>query len=134
MIIQQPVKGSVILVISLHHLSFFFYFFWDGFGNFKMFYPLFVADLEIVLSVISSCNNIWNSIMFWSCLWFYDCLVLSVGYKTAIKAMEVMNHSMLNGRAIRVMWSRRDSDSRKSGIGNVFVKVYVVFTERIIGL
>lgn len=48
--------------------------------------------------------------------------------------MEVMNHSMLNGRAIRVMWSRRNADARKSGIGNVFVKVYAVFTERIVGM
>ncbi|XP_038905827.1 polyadenylate-binding protein 7 [Benincasa hispida] len=53
---------------------------------------------------------------------------LSYGYvnfispQDATNAMEVMNHSMLNGRAIRVMWSRRDADARKSGIGNVFVK------------
>lgn len=48
--------------------------------------------------------------------------------------MEVMNHSVLNGKAIRVMWSRRDADARKSGIGNVFVKVFALFTERIIAL
>ncbi|KAL0555410.1 hypothetical protein IC582_009355 [Cucumis melo] len=53
---------------------------------------------------------------------------LSYGYvnfispQDATNAIEVMNHSMLNGRAIRVMWSRRDADARKSGIGNVFVK------------
>lgn len=40
----------------------------------------------------------------------------------AIRAIEVKNHSTLNGKAIRVMWSRRDPDARKSCIGNVFVK------------
>ncbi|XP_045794098.1 polyadenylate-binding protein 7-like [Trifolium pratense] len=40
----------------------------------------------------------------------------------AIRAIELKNHSTLNGKAIRVMWSRRDPDARKSSIGNVFVK------------
>ncbi|KAI4349059.1 hypothetical protein L6164_009704 [Bauhinia variegata] len=40
----------------------------------------------------------------------------------AIRAIEVRNHSTLNGKVIRVMWSDRDPDSRKNGIGNVFVK------------
>ncbi|MCI32326.1 polyadenylate-binding protein 7-like, partial [Trifolium medium] len=39
-----------------------------------------------------------------------------------IRAIELKNHSTLNGKAIRVMWSRRDPDARKSSIGNVFVK------------
>ncbi|KAG6580648.1 Polyadenylate-binding protein 7, partial [Cucurbita argyrosperma subsp. sororia] len=53
---------------------------------------------------------------------------LSYGYvnfmspQDATNAIEAMNHRMLNGRAIRVMWSRRDPGARKSGIGNVFVK------------
>lgn len=34
------------------------------------------------------------------------------------------NNSTLNGKVIRVMWSHRDSDGRKSGIANVFVKVH----------
>ncbi|TYI04062.1 hypothetical protein ES332_A11G388700v1 [Gossypium tomentosum] len=37
-------------------------------------------------------------------------------------AMEKMNHSTLNGKMIRVTWSLRDPDARKSGVGNVFVK------------
>jgi len=41
----------------------------------------------------------------------------------AIRAIEVKNHSTLNGKAIRVMWLRRDPDARKICIGNVFVKV-----------
>ncbi|KAL2514303.1 Polyadenylate-binding protein 7 [Forsythia ovata] len=40
----------------------------------------------------------------------------------AIHCIEVKNHSTLNGKMIRVMWSHRDPDARRSGIGNVFVK------------
>ncbi|KAI7997563.1 Polyadenylate-binding protein 7 [Camellia lanceoleosa] len=40
----------------------------------------------------------------------------------AIHAIEMRNHSVLNGKRLRVMWSHRDPDVRKSGIGNVFVK------------
>ncbi|CAA2958560.1 polyadenylate-binding 7 [Olea europaea subsp. europaea] len=40
----------------------------------------------------------------------------------AAQAIEVKNHSTLNAKAIRVMWSHRDPDARRSGIGNVFVK------------
>ncbi|MCD7468881.1 hypothetical protein HAX54_007427 [Datura stramonium] len=40
----------------------------------------------------------------------------------ALRAIEVKNHSTLNGKAIRVSWSRRDSDVRRSGSGNVFIK------------
>lgn len=34
-----------------------------------------------------------------------------------------MNHTVLNGKAIRVMWSTPNREARLSGIGNVFVKV-----------
>ncbi|KAL3825827.1 hypothetical protein ACJIZ3_021856 [Penstemon smallii] len=40
----------------------------------------------------------------------------------AIRAIDVKNHSTLNGKVIRVMWSHRDPDARRSGVGNVFVK------------
>ncbi|CAI9762105.1 unnamed protein product [Fraxinus pennsylvanica] len=40
----------------------------------------------------------------------------------ASEAIEVKNHFTLNSKAIRVMWSHRDPDARRSGIGNVFVK------------
>ncbi|KAK9289846.1 hypothetical protein L1049_008006 [Liquidambar formosana] len=40
----------------------------------------------------------------------------------AINAIEAKNHTVLSGQVIRVMWSLRDPDARKSGIGNVFVK------------
>lgn len=37
-------------------------------------------------------------------------------------AIETLNHTPLNGKLIRIMWSHRDPDARKSGIGNLFVK------------
>ncbi|RZC77238.1 hypothetical protein C5167_001419 [Papaver somniferum] len=37
-------------------------------------------------------------------------------------AIEKLNHTPLRGQMIRVMWSRRDSDARNSGIANLFVK------------
>ncbi|CAN1196868.1 Polyadenylate-binding protein 7 [Linum perenne] len=40
----------------------------------------------------------------------------------AVKAMEMKNHALLNGKAMRVSWSHRDPDARRSGVGNVFVK------------
>jgi len=43
--------------------------------------------------------------------------------RVAIRAIELKNHSSLNGKVIRVMWLSRDADARKSGKGNVFVKV-----------
>ncbi|KAL0289121.1 UNVERIFIED_CONTAM: Polyadenylate-binding protein 7 [Sesamum calycinum] len=45
-----------------------------------------------------------------------------ISRQDAIRAIQVKNHSKVNGKAIRVMWSHRDSDARRSGIGNVFVK------------
>lgn len=38
-------------------------------------------------------------------------------------AIEKKNHSLLNGKMIRVMWSVREPDARRNGVGNVFVKV-----------
>ncbi|GAB2300641.1 Polyadenylate-binding protein 7 [Dionaea muscipula] len=40
----------------------------------------------------------------------------------AVRAIETKNHTPLNGKTIRVTWSHRDPDARKSGVGNVFVK------------
>ncbi|POO01840.1 Splicing factor-like protein [Trema orientale] len=40
----------------------------------------------------------------------------------AIRAIATKNHSSMNGKQIRVMWSNRDPILRNSGIGNVFVK------------
>ncbi|KAK7245022.1 hypothetical protein RIF29_39852 [Crotalaria pallida] len=43
-------------------------------------------------------------------------------HQEAIRAIELKNHAILNGKAIRVTWSRRDPDARKNTSGNVFVK------------
>ncbi|GMH09882.1 hypothetical protein Nepgr_011723 [Nepenthes gracilis] len=40
----------------------------------------------------------------------------------AIHAIEIKNHTALNGKTMRVTWSHRDANTRKSGVGNVFVK------------
>ncbi|WCJ34409.1 Polyadenylate-binding protein [Euphorbia peplus] len=40
----------------------------------------------------------------------------------ALGAIETKNNTALNGKLMRVMWSDRDPDARKSGKGNVFVK------------
>ncbi|KAK7284949.1 hypothetical protein RJT34_19703 [Clitoria ternatea] len=45
-----------------------------------------------------------------------------VSPQDATRAIELKNHSTLHGKMIRVMWSRRDPDIRKSAIGNLFVK------------
>ncbi|KAB2060093.1 hypothetical protein ES319_A11G353800v1 [Gossypium barbadense] len=50
------------------------------------------------------------------------CRDSSTGRSLSHFAMEKMNHSTLNGKMIRVTWSLRDPDARKSGVGNVFVK------------
>ena len=39
-------------------------------------------------------------------------------------AIEAKNHTLLNEKMIRVMCSLSDPDARKSGVGNVFVKVH----------
>ncbi|KAJ8753992.1 hypothetical protein K2173_001890 [Erythroxylum novogranatense] len=45
-----------------------------------------------------------------------------VSRQDAIQAIEAKNHTAIKGKLIRVTWSNRDPDVRKSGIGNVFVK------------
>ncbi|XP_039139692.1 polyadenylate-binding protein 4-like isoform X1 [Dioscorea cayenensis subsp. rotundata] len=40
----------------------------------------------------------------------------------ASRAIVDLNHTLLNGKPLRIMWSRRDPDARNSGIGNLFVK------------
>ncbi|KAG6532404.1 hypothetical protein ZIOFF_006244 [Zingiber officinale] len=52
----------------------------------------------------------------------FNCACGSIFLGLAISAMEKLNHTPLNGKPIRLMWSRRDPNARSSGIGNLFVK------------
>lgn len=42
---------------------------------------------------------------------------------TASRALKVLNFTPVNGKPIRVMYSNRDPSVRKSGTGNIFIKV-----------
>lgn len=47
-----------------------------------------------------------------------------LGWFCAAKtALDKLNYKVLNGQAIRIMWSQRDPNLRKTGMGNIFVKV-----------
>jgi polyadenylate-binding protein len=41
----------------------------------------------------------------------------------AERALEALNYTPVNGKPIRIMWSHRDPAFRKSGVGNIFIKV-----------
>ncbi|CAD7671188.1 unnamed protein product [Nyctereutes procyonoides] len=40
----------------------------------------------------------------------------------AQRALDTMNFDVLQGRPLRLMWSQRDAQLRRSGVGNVFIK------------
>ena len=46
----------------------------------------------------------------------------SIDPTAAERALEALNYSPLNGRPMRIMWSHRDPATRKSGVGNIFIK------------
>jgi len=51
-----------------------------------------------------------------------------VNYNSALdphaaeRALETLNYTVVAGKPIRIMWSHRDPQFRKSGVGNIFIK------------
>lgn len=43
---------------------------------------------------------------------------------SAARALDVLNFTPLNNKSIRIMYSHRDPSIRKSGTGNIFIKVF----------
>ena len=43
----------------------------------------------------------------------------------ADNARQKLNYYVLNGKPIRIMWAHKDPSFRKSGVGNIFIKVRV---------
>lgn len=47
---------------------------------------------------------------------------------SAARAIDVLNFTAVNGKAIRIMYSHRDPSIRKSGTANIFIKVCILIT------
>lgn len=45
----------------------------------------------------------------------------------AARALDMLNFTPFNGRPIRIMYSHRDPSIRKSGAGNIFIKVFASY-------
>lgn len=81
---------------------------------------------EIFLISVSLFSGAVPVYVIWS---FYLTMAYFILLLLAIQAIETKNHASLNGKPIRVTWSRRDPDARRSGLGNVFVKVSVLLPQ-----
>jgi hypothetical protein len=44
-------------------------------------------------------------------------------HAAADRALDSLNYNVINSKPIRIMWSYRDPYYRKSGLGNIFIKV-----------
>lgn len=53
----------------------------------------------------------------------YVCLLLLLYVCAAAKAVDELNFTPLNNKPIRIMYSNRDPTTRKSGTGNIYIKV-----------
>ncbi len=45
------------------------------------------------------------------------------GCIAAERALDTLNYTPLGGKPLRIMWSHRDPAFRKSGVGNIYIKV-----------
>jgi hypothetical protein len=54
---------------------------------------------------------------------FQVCICCAVLCCAAERALAALNFSPVNGKPLRLMWSHRDPLLRKSGLGNIFIKV-----------
>lgn len=67
----------------------------------------------------TSCNR--SRLFLYACTHVYEpyvCVMIA-----AERALEALNYTPVNGKPIRIMWSHRDPAFRKSGVGNIFIKV-----------
>lgn len=64
---------------------------------------------------------LWAANFFIFCLLIHSMLWLLMA---ATRALDMLNFTPLNGKPIRIMYSYRDPTIRKSGAGNIFIKVF----------
>ena len=48
--------------------------------------------------------------------------MLNIIWHAAERALEALNYTPLKGKPLRLMWTHRDPATRKSGVGNIFIK------------
>lgn len=56
-----------------------------------------------------------------------NCFLLEL--MAAARALDMLNFTPLNGKPIRIMYSHRDPSIRKSGAGNIFIKVLILLLQ-----
>lgn len=81
---------------------------------------LFISCIEC-FHFLSFCLILFFLVSFSHCLFHF-----TLEFITASRALDVLNFTPLNGNPIRVMYSHRDPSVRKSGSGNIFIKVSTV--------
>lgn len=104
------------LVLNMHTFKTYFNLNWvNSIGLFM----LLSTKLGLAPLVYSLC---WLVTVYVICNLFVHLLLLI----TAARALDALNFTPLNGKPIRIMYSYRDPSIRKSGAGNIFIKVLAV--------